>query len=141
MTFHVSGARREFNPYDWLPTTGEDGLEFRSEGMDVVVEIFFQPDGGGKRQKRELRFFNVSSFRKESFHGPSIPTGVSFEDNGVHEMLGSLVQFEHSDVADAWTASLEGRRHVKHYVMNFLSEQVYIGAFSTGYELGQETDA
>ena len=141
MTFHVSGAVRVLNPYDWLPSSGESDLEFRSEGLNVIIDIFMPPNSGSStRHKRELRFFGVSSFRKESFPGPVVPTGVSFDNVDISGLLGSLIEFERSDVADAWSAHFQGRHHIRHYVMHFLSEQVSIGVFATGYELGDETN-
>jgi hypothetical protein len=143
MTLHVSGAKQVLNPYDWLPPAGESGVRISSEGLDVVIEIFLSTKNNrdAARLKRELRFFGVCSFRKDSFPGPVIPTSVSFDDVDISEMFGSLIEFEHSDVADAWTAHFNNRRRIRHYLIHFLSEQVTVGIFAAGYELGEETSS
>jgi hypothetical protein len=141
MNFHVSAAKKVLDPYDWLPASGETGVEFRSDGMDVILEISFRKDVGATA-KRELRFTAVSSFRRESFPGPAMPAPtVTFDSAGVSDALGSLIEFENSDVANAWSSHYGNRRRVRHYVMHFLSENFSIQVLATGFDLGEERDA
>lgn len=137
MKFHVSNAKKVLDPYDWLPASGETGVEFRSDGTDVILEISF-PKDTGITAKREIRFTAVSSFRRESFPGPSMPTpAVTFDKAGLSDTLGFLIEFENSDVANAWTSHYGNRQRVRHYVMNFLSENLSIQVLATGFELGE----
>lgn len=140
MTFRVSNAKKVLDPYDWMPASGETGVEFRSDGLDVILEISFRKEG--ETARRELRFTAVSSFRRESFPGPAMPApAVTFDNAGVSDALGSLIEFENSDVANAWSSHYGNRRHVRHYVMHFLSENFSIQVLATGFELDEERDA
>jgi hypothetical protein len=141
MTFHVSGAKQVLNLEDWLPGTVGSGVEFRSEGQDVIIEFFISEDRGITRRKRELRFLRVYSFRKELYEGPSIPIDVSFGDPDTSVMPDSLIEFEHSDIADGWTAGSRGRPRIRHYVIDLTFEEVTIGIFATSYQLGEEIKA
>jgi len=140
MKFHVSAAKQVLNPKEWLPSYGESSANFRSEGSDVVVSILYEAEKDGVvLVKRELRFVGVCSFCKSAFPGPAVPSVTAYDGTGLPAFLGSLIQFEHSDVADAWSAHFANRPKVKHYIMQFLSENVEIEVFAAGYELSEET--
>lgn len=142
MTFRVSGAKQVLNPKEWLPSYGESGVTFRSEGGDVVVSILYEAKRDGiALVKRELRFVGICSFCKIASPGPAIPSVITYDGAGLSVILGSLIEFERSDVADAWSAHFASRPKVKHYVMQFLSENVEIEVLASGYSLGEEARA
>ena len=142
MTFFASAAKRVLDPREWLPSYGESGIKFRSDGLDVVVEILYESDGGDAALvKRELRFIDVCSFYKSAFPGPALPNSISYDGAGIAPILGSLIQFEKSSVADAWRSHFSGNREVKHFVMQFLAENVEIEVFAAGYLISEELSA
>jgi hypothetical protein len=142
MKVRVSAAKQVLNPKEWLPSYGESSVTFRSEDTDVVVSILYETEKDGVTLvKRELRFVGVCSFCKTAFPGPAIPSAIAYDGTGLAAILGSLIQFERSDVADAWSAHFANRPNIKHYVMQFLSENVEIEVLASGYSLGDETRA
>ena len=139
MRYQASAAKQILDPREWLPSYGESSIKFRSENLMVTVEIYYETERDGiATAKRELRFFDVCFFSKTAFPGPNIPSAIVYDGTGMAKMMGSLIQFEHSDVAVAWATHFGNQRNVKHYVMQFMSENVEIEVFCTGYELSEE---
>ena len=138
MTYRVSNAKEVVDPYDWLPGHGESSLIFTSEASNLTIEITYdrEIDGGGSSiAKRELRFFGVCSFYKSAFPGAAGLIDVVYDTKWT---IGSLIEFGHSEVADAWSAHFFTRLGLKHYLMQFTSENVQIHVVAESYVLGDE---
>lgn len=135
MMFRVSLGREVLNPYEWLPAYGESGVNFYSDGSDVILEIGYESDEGEEKLKREIRFNGVCAFYKSAFPGASGLINISYEGKWP---IGSLIEFEQSDVASAWSEHYPGRSNIKHYLMQFTSENIQFHIVATGYVLGGE---
>lgn len=56
------------DPYDWLPSYGENSVSIESRGLEVIVKIEY--DAANENQGpnyRELRFDKVCDFHHTSF--------------------------------------------------------------------------
>jgi hypothetical protein len=137
MTLHVSAAKEVMNPYEWLPSYGESEVNFHSDRSDVIVEIVYRSDtGDAERVRRKLRFFGVCDFCTSAFPGAAGFTDVSYDTKWA---IGSLIEFEKSDVAFAWSAHFSNGISAKHYLMQFVSENVQFQVVATGYALSEES--
>lgn len=132
----VSDPKEVFDPYAWLPGHGENAVSFRLDGLDVVVDIAYEPsDGGASLVKRELRFVGVSSFYWSAFPGAAGLLNVLYDAKW---QIGSLIEFERSDVADAWGKHAAGSPDARHFLMQFMSENKQLHAIARDYLLSDE---
>src|SRR5688500_16154250 len=91
------------NPYDWLPTYGESGVDVRSDtGTDWTVDVTY--DGAeGQLLRRALRFKNVSSLHVSAVPGAEVLNIDYAERPPADANLGSLWEYPESQAAAAWT--------------------------------------
>lgn len=114
------------NPYEWLPGYGESDIVLSAKDGDLAVTISY--DGSSGVEQKELLFKSVCAFYKASSPGVNL---LNIEHLGASEIpMGSLVQYVESEAAAAWTEHFQGRRTVKHYSIQFLSENFRLEIFS-----------
>lgn len=134
--FQVSAAKEVVDPYEWLPSHGESKISFRSDGTDIVVDIAYEPDNGDPEfVKRELRFGGVRAFYWCAFPGAAGLLNVSYATTW---KIGSLIEFERSDVADAWDKQAPGLPPARHFLIQFTSENRQLHAIAESYSLSGE---
>lgn len=121
------------NPYDWLPGHGENTVEIYTQGGDLFVLIPY--DGEERELKKELIFKQVFSFYKSTFPGVNCLDLQSPLQDEVP--IGSLAEYPDSEAARAWSQHFAGRFNIKHYKIAFLSENILLVIFATGFILKQ----
>ncbi len=131
------------DPYEWMPGYGESGVETRSEGLDWIVEITYDDNTRTELLKRHLRFLAVSAFYAAAFPGRSV-LDVEYGEDAPRDCLGSLLEFPNSEAAAAWTdywrkSWPDTKRVIKHYSIQFLSENQTMEVFAEGFELTEPT--
>jgi hypothetical protein len=125
----------QFDPYDWLPGHGENGIKIREDRSDLYIEISYDDLSRSGELRRELRFTRTCCFHRSSFPGPSL-LRIKFQELGT---LGKMVKYPNSEAAAAWRMHFKNTRAIDHYAMWFLSANLMVQAFSESYELGDET--
>lgn len=136
---NVSAAKEMFDPYAWLPGHGESAVSFRLDDADVVVTIVYESsDNPADLVKRELRFVGVSAFYWSDFPGAPGLLNVAYDAKW---QIGSLVEFERSDVADAWGRHSPGSPRARHFLIQFTSENKQLNAIARDYSLSDELAA
>ncbi|MCP1604872.1 hypothetical protein [Pseudomonas citronellolis] len=121
------------NPYDWLPGYGESKISFRSDGVDVILDVQYERDaldidGSDIVQilRREIVFKCVQTFIRTPF-----PDSSFFEFYGDSRgfRLGELTEFMDSELVvsnlERWRlVPGEGLLEVRHFSIQFLSENI-----------------
>lgn len=120
------------NPYEWLPSYGENRVELRTESLSLIITVEYEEENL-TRKKKELLFSGTCAFYRASFPGPYL-LNIAHNDKGATH-LGSLVQYLESDAALAWTRHFGDGRIVKHYRVAFLSENVLLEIFANDVQL------
>jgi hypothetical protein len=137
--FSVGSPKEVLDPYEWLPGHGENSVSICSERMSLTLDVTYESDDdAGIKLKREIIFSGVCAFYKSSFPGASALIDVTYEGEWT---IGSLVEFEFSEVADAWDEHFSGRLNIKHYLIQFLSENIQVHILGEGFELKDEYQA
>lgn len=129
----IGAPRSILNPYEWLPGYGESTVSFRSEGMDVVLEIAYEREAPDDERDeaitmlaREIRFSSVRSLIKLPFPGSTL---FAFDAGSGRYTLGELTEFTQSDwVASSLAAWKSISSHtppsLRHFSIQFMSENV-----------------
>jgi hypothetical protein len=141
VSYLVAEAKEVLNPYEWLPSYGESGIRFWSEDSDVVLEITYDGDEEGDsplRLKRHLRFVGVCALYKSSFPSPAGLVDIKYDSKW---LIGSLVEFRRSEVADAWMSNFANQYELKHYLIQFTSENLQFHAIAKSYMLSEALGA
>lgn len=122
----VGRAVAVFDPYDWLPGYGENGVELRAQGGDLSVVISY--DGEHCELKKEFFFKHAVAFFKASFPGPGmLNMQCSVKDTG---SIGTLKECPDSEAAKAWRAHFNEEVNINHYSIVFLSENITLVVFA-----------
>lgn len=129
----IGKPRSIFNPYEWLPGYGESKVSFRSQGLDVVLEVAYEREVPGDERDeaitmltREIRFSRVHSLIKLPFPGSAL---FAFDAGSAKVTLGELTEFLQSDwVASslaAWRSiSSHAPPSIRHFSIQFMAENV-----------------
>jgi len=129
----ISKPKLVLNPYEWLPGYGESRVSFRSEGVDVLLEIEYERevlDSHGDEVvlilKREISFKSVHGFMKTPFPGNSL---FEFEGESSEFGLGELTEFTQSEWTQnslsAWRSkSSHTPPAIRHFSIQFMSENL-----------------
>ena len=122
------------NPYEWLPSYGENSVQIYIDGMNLTVLVAYDGDDEAQQQKK-IRFNKVAGFYKGSFPGPKM-LGVTYNTKDNEKIsLGNLVEFPESEAARIWTIHYQGIWNVKHYKWTFLSENIMLEIFAEGVQV------
>lgn len=124
--------------YEWLPGYGENSIAIESKGMDLVIKIEYDvEDRVQETCYRELRFNMVCAFSRTAF--PGIPIfNADYSSNVKAPTMGALIEYPDSEAARAWELHFGGYRHVIHYKIAFLSENILIEIFADSMTLSDE---
>ncbi|WP_233874127.1 hypothetical protein [Paraburkholderia adhaesiva] len=123
------------DPYEWLPGHGENAVNVRTEGTDLIVTIQYDSDAG--ECERELRCASACSFYSQLFPGPSM---LEVEERDVALLLrGVLVEYPDSDAAKAWVRHFVNSRDVRHYSIAFVAENLLLEVLASDVSLGEPT--
>lgn len=134
--FRVGAPKEVLDPYEWLPGHGENAVAIHSEGMNVTLDISYESDEDKNAKfHREINFSGVCAFYKSNFPGASGLIDVSYESKWT---IGSLIEFDHSEVADAWNEHFSGRMNIKHYLIQFASENIQVHVMGESFVLKNE---
>ncbi|MBX9448151.1 hypothetical protein [Dickeya chrysanthemi] len=126
------------DPYEWLPSYGENSVSVESKGLDFVIKIEYDAEDNNQTiYCRELRFDMVCAFHRTTFPGVSI-LNIDYGKSAEAPLLGSLVEYPDSEVALAWNSHFGGFRQIKHYKIVFLSENIQMEIFANNVTLGAE---
>jgi hypothetical protein len=126
------------DPYDWLPSYGENSVSIESRGLEVIVKIEY--DAANENQGpnyRELRFDKVCDFHHTSFPGLS-RLDIDYSSDARTPLTGTLIEYPDSEVAIAWSRHFGGIKHIKHYKIIFLSENISLEIFAENVNLSTE---
>ncbi|WP_448132729.1 hypothetical protein [Stenotrophomonas rhizophila] len=129
----IGAPRSIFNPYEWLPGYGESTVSFRSEGLDVVLEVAYEREAPDDERDeamtmltREIRFSRAHSLIKQPFPGSTL---FAFDAGSGRYTLGELTEFTQSDWAAgslaAWRSiSSHTPPSLRHFSIQFMAENV-----------------
>jgi hypothetical protein len=141
MTFRATSPCTVLDPYEWLPGSGESGVRFLSEGSDIVLQIRYDKATDEEKEviaKRDLRFSHTCAFYQSSF--PGAPGLIDISHNNEKFELGSLIEFQDSEVARNWEAHFSNRFKFRHYLIIFMSENLLFHVVAESFSLGPEQD-
>lgn len=130
-------CREIFNPYDWLPSYGENGVTFTEVNKTLFITISYEDmESDYEIRKRDIVFRSVYSFCVSSIPGPNF-FEIEINDSTKGRPLGSMVEFEYSDISEKWKMHLNGPGNiiVKYFSMFFLSENKRIDVVAESVEL------
>ena len=137
--FRVGVPKEVLDPYEWLPGYGENSVLICSDGMSLTLDISYESDDDANiKLKREILFSGVCAFYKSNFPGARGLIDATYEGKWT---IGSLVEFESSEVADAWNKHFSGSMNIKHYLIQFASENIQVHILGDGFELKDERQA
>lgn len=122
------------DPYDWLPSYGENSVSIESRDLEFIVKIANENQGPNYR---ELRFDKVCDFHHTSFPGLS-RLDIDYSSDARTPLTGTLIEYPDSEVAIAWSRHFGGIRHIKHYKIIFLSENISLEIFAENVILSSE---
>jgi hypothetical protein len=152
----VSKRIEIMNLYDWLPSFGESEVNFRSNDLNVIIEVTYEKEkiADGVRQgevydvKRELIFTDVVFFHKSTY-----PT-LNFLDvhydaksdmgnNKSSQLMGTLAEFGKSEYVELYSQywHIEYGREapkLKHYNLKFNEVEMSFHILARGFELSGE---
>jgi hypothetical protein len=134
MKFFVSSAKEVMDPYEWLPGFGENEVKVYSQGSSLSIEVKYESDDD-HLCKRIISFSGVCSFYKSLFPGAAGLINISYDCKW---KVGSLIEFQYSDVANAWSSYLDNRSKIKHYLIQFTEENEQIHIIASSYCLSDE---
>ena len=135
------------NPYEWLPGYGESKVSFRSIGTDVVLDIEYERDVPGvegadtvQNLRREIVFKSVRAFVRVPFPGSMF---FDFYGDSSKFGLGELTEFMGSEwvrssVEVCGSVSAGGSSEVRHFSIQFLSENVAFHVLADAVSLSDE---
>jgi hypothetical protein len=129
---------KAFNPkalvslYNWLPSYGENSVKLVFKENELRVEINFDSRTNEEEQQKVFFFKNVCHF-----HFSSIPSiNLLNIDYSKIEDLGSLNEYEYSDVAKKWNRHFGyNNNEIKHFVLLFLSVNKRLEVFSESFTI------
>lgn len=126
------------DPYEWLPSYGENAVSVESNGLEYVIKIEYDAEDECQTiHYRELRFDSVCVFYRTTFPGVSI-LNIDYDENVEAPSIGALIEYPNSEAAFAWNKHFSGLRQIKHYRITFLSENVSMEIFADNVTLGAE---
>ena len=139
----IRAARLILNPYEWLPAEGESNVSFRSNGLDVIVDVEYekiQPNGTGQVWRREIAFKLSRYFFKFPFPGAD---PFEIEDPSIKITMGALTELVDSEVlrtaTEAWRSiSTHQPPPLRHFYIQFLSENVGFHVLAENVLLSEE---
>lgn len=114
-----------------LPLDGEDRIDIIHSGDSVLLRIIYQPAESPREMVCGINFVGVRFFIESPFPG----AGVFFcPDDGIVEMLESLVEYDHSDLVEA-ESEFSGDDELRHYRIFLHSVGVAINVIAEKYEV------
>jgi hypothetical protein len=122
------------NPYDWLPSYGENAVTLCTKGGDLSLIIGFDGADGGISQ-REFLFKGMSAFMQTAIPGINW-LGITYSENDPSS-LSALIEYPESEAALAWTRHYGDGRIIRHYRIVFLSENTLVEVFARECVLGE----
>ncbi|EOL8968080.1 hypothetical protein ACM92D_004139 [Cronobacter dublinensis] len=126
------------DPYEWLPSYGENAVSIESKGLDLIIKIEYDTENEYQTiHCRELRFDMVCAFCRTAFPGVSI-LNIDYDKSAKAPSIGALIEYPNSEAAFAWNKHFCGSRQIKHYKIAFLSENVLMEIFANNVTLGSE---
>lgn len=142
----IRAARLILNPYEWLPADGESKVSFRSNGLDVIVDVEYEKaqangnDTAGEVCRREIAFKLARYFFKFSFPGAD---PFEIEDPSIKVTMGALTELVGSELlraaTDAWRSiSPHQPPPLRHFYAQFLSENVAFHVLAEDVSLSEE---
>lgn len=123
------------DPYEWLPSYGESGVEVHMAGLEATIMTVFEKEDGEQMGRRGYRFHGVCALFKGGFPGAQM-LNVQHSAGGP---LSALVEFPRSEAAAAWRETLGKHRPIWHYRIVFLAENIVIEIFAEGFMETEET--
>lgn len=124
--------------YDWLPPYGETAVSFRSEGLELVVELAYDQEGPGETSSGQLaiRFSGVCGFSVISSPGLEL-SRVKYDNIDVS---GALVLYPDSEAGRLWQGVLNHRQQsIQHYQIFFLAENKRLEVFAEEFQVTSST--
>lgn len=106
------------DPYDWMPSYGENAIAIRTEGTDLLVAISY--DGENGPSERHLLFQSVCAFYVQTFPGPSMLKDQP--DDAAPLLRGLLVEYPGSEIALKWRSHFGPTREPRHFAIAFSAE-------------------
>lgn len=126
------------DPYEWLPTYGENAVSVESKGLALVIKIEYEMEDEYQTiYCRELRFDMVCAFCRTAFPGIST-LNIDYDKNIKAPSIGVLTEYPNSEAASAWNNHFRGSRQIKHYKIVFLSENILMEIFADNVTLGSQ---
>ena len=103
--------------------------------LEVIVKIEYDVTNENQGPNyRELRFDNVCDFHHTSFPGLS-RLDIDYSSDARTPLTGTLIEYPDSEVAIAWSRHFGGIKHIKHYKIIFLSENISLEIFAENVNL------
>jgi len=106
-----------FDPYEYIPSYGETGIElnFKDNTLDLI--ILFDEEDTNEEASLKIVFKNAFFYKSESYPGVK---GMNIEyDYG--DSMSSLIEFSNSNYAKAWEEHFKGLFKLNHYKIFFLN--------------------
>jgi len=132
MPFRVSKPVSVHNPYEWLPPSGEDSVQIRKQGTELVATVAFEHDSG-TAANRELRFLNCCAFYFSAMPGVAALNLLADEKPFP---LGHLIRWGKSELANEWSKHFA--RSYEHFVMYFLEANHVLDVVCESFMVGPE---
>jgi hypothetical protein len=110
-----------FDPYQWLPSYGEKGVEVSYKESKLELKILYNNKENNTDDFIKIEFFNVVYYSMSYFPGIDSTT---IEYSKISD-LSSLNEFESSDYSEKWSLSLGlDRKDLKHFILYFISANI-----------------
>ena len=118
------------NLFEWLPPQGELRTVLRHDGAELHVEVFYEDESDATEKSKAIVFTGVCSFFASSTPGVDL-LALHYDQVA---MDGSLVEFEDSEAAMAWSEHFQYRR-VRHFQLYFLYANQRLEVFAEACHL------
>lgn len=129
------------DPYDWLPEYGENDIKFYNEGLNTIVEVYYEniKDDMIFYKKRSYTYKNCSNFSISSFPGIGKDSyGQDCDSSKEKYSLTSLVKINYSNFAKKWMEHYGNSRKLNSFIQYFIAENKVIEVISEGVTLSDE---
>jgi len=124
---HARQAKPVFDLSERLPSYGENRVNIRFDGADLIVDVLYDGPDDSPEQSLTLAFKDVCCFHFSSVPGVSL-LNIEYEKSS---SLGDLVEFEDSDAAKAWTEHFSiSTIRIRHFQAFFLSANNCLEVFA-----------
>jgi len=119
-----------FNPYDYLPTYGENKLDLFFKNGKLRIDVYFDSSNGNENK------FSIS-FNKTVYHlYQDFPGIVMSKINHPHYLdFDNLVEFEVSNVKTAWEKHFNGKFKLRHFKIFFTSQNKLLEVISEDFNI------